>query len=137
MAMEELAIALLFIDEAGDPGFKFDRGSSLYFTLALVMFESDEAAIDCQRSIETLKQGLRMPDHYEFHFHNDTHKRRLQFLEAIHRQDFTSFTLTLNKQSKQLNQDIFRKATDAYRWICTTLFESVVDELRETVISAT
>ncbi len=30
---------LVFIDDSGDPGFKFEKGSSKYFVIALVIFK--------------------------------------------------------------------------------------------------
>ncbi|MBI2934194.1 MAG: DUF3800 domain-containing protein, partial [Chloroflexi bacterium] len=33
---------LVFVDESGDLGFKFERGSTQFFTIALVVFENGQ-----------------------------------------------------------------------------------------------
>lgn len=35
---------IIFIDDSGDPGFKFNRGSSRYFVIACIIFNSKISA---------------------------------------------------------------------------------------------
>jgi hypothetical protein len=49
---------LAFIDEVGDNGLKFDKNSSHYFTVAMVMFYDEKKAEEYIKTIEQLKQSL-------------------------------------------------------------------------------
>ena len=46
---------LIFIDDSGDPGFKFDRGSSGYFIIAMVVFDDESEAERVAAAIKKLK----------------------------------------------------------------------------------
>lgn len=50
---------LVFIDESGDLGFKMDKGSSGFFTIALAVFEGGDTALACQRGIGSGDQTFR------------------------------------------------------------------------------
>lgn len=79
---------LVFIDESGDPGMKLDRGSSAFFSVAVVVFDSVEDARSCQETILELRSKLAMRDRAEFHFHRDSHERRIAFLSAVSSERF-------------------------------------------------
>jgi hypothetical protein len=52
---------LAFIDESGDPGRKLDRGSSPFFTVAMVTFDENEVAAACDERINLLRYELSLP----------------------------------------------------------------------------
>ena len=52
---------LVFVDESGDPGFKFASGSSIFFIVAAAIFPYSFSADACDRSIEELRRTLRLP----------------------------------------------------------------------------
>ncbi len=49
---------LVFIDGSGDSGLKIEKGSSRFFTIALVIFEEKEEAEFCDQRIQLLKKEL-------------------------------------------------------------------------------
>src|SRR5688500_8838630 len=112
---------LVFIDESGDLGFKLERGSSRFFTIALVIFESAEAARACQASVEALRASLKVPATHEFHFQSDSHARRLAFLSTVARHDFLCYTFTLDKGSPKLTGEGFKYRGSGYKWVCRTV----------------
>jgi len=59
---------LVLIDESGDCGLKFGRGSSDFFTCTAVVFSSEFAANACDRAIDELRRELKKPSGFEFHF---------------------------------------------------------------------
>lgn len=65
---------LAFIDESGDPGFKIDRGSSPYFVLSMVVFEDNEAAMEADRTIRTLRSTLGVRPEWKFNRTSDQQK---------------------------------------------------------------
>lgn len=121
---------LVFIDESGDLGYKFDRGSTRYFTIVLVIFEDSQAALACQRAIEQLRAGLQVPPRYEFHFHSDSHARRLAFLTTVSRQDFYCYSFTLDKSSSKLTGPGFRYRGPGYKWVCRAVLENAAGDLK-------
>ncbi|MDP2661051.1 MAG: DUF3800 domain-containing protein, partial [Dehalococcoidia bacterium] len=125
---------LVFVDESGDLGFKFDRGSTRFFTMALVVFENSEGALACQRAIEDLRQRLCVPAGYEFHFHGDSHDRRLALLSAVSRQDFSCYTFTLDKGSPRLTGAGFKYRSPGYKWVCRTALENVASDLENATV---
>lgn len=89
---------LVFIDESGDPGFKFEQGSSHYFVVALVIFDSDQAAEDTADRIRTLRQEMRVRSTFEFKFNKLDDTRRIKFLDAVRGQQFRVRALVVDKR---------------------------------------
>jgi len=121
---------LVFVDESGDLGFKFDRGSTRFFTIGLVVFEDSRAALACQQAVESLKERLGLPASYEFHFHNDSHDRRLALLGTVARQDFSCYTFTLDKTSPRLTGPGFKYRSPSYKWVCRIALENAASDLQ-------
>jgi len=86
---------LVFIDESGDPGFKVDRGSSPVFVLAMVIFESHDAARSTERAVRDLRAKLRVPK--EFKFNASSHAIRRGFFSAIAGCNFRIRALVVDK----------------------------------------
>lgn len=122
---------LVFVDESGDLGWKLDRGSTAFFTIALVVFENGETALACQRAIEHLQAALNLPRGYEFHFHDDTHERRLTLLSTVSRHDFTCYTFTLDKGSPRLTGQGFKYRPSGYKWVCKTALDNAKSDLKD------
>jgi hypothetical protein len=125
---------LAFMDESGDLGFKLDRGSTTLFTIALVVFENGEAARACQAAMEALSRALQLPPNYEFHFHDDSHQRRLEFLSSVARHNFRCYTFTLDKGSPRLFGPGLRHRSPGYKWVCKTVLENAGAELRDATV---
>jgi Protein of unknown function (DUF3800) len=125
---------LVFVDESGDLGLKFDKGSSRFFTIALVVFRDAASAQACQRAIEDLRRELRLPERFEFHFHNDSRARRLAFLETVRRQGFSFYTFTLDKASEQFAALGLRQKESTYRWIVRMALESFEAALQDATV---
>jgi hypothetical protein len=78
---------LAFLDESGDTGYKFDRNSSPYFIVTMVIFKSDESAAEVSRGIDALKEEMGKPA-VEFHFTNTDDRTRQKFFDVIRKYDF-------------------------------------------------
>ncbi len=53
---------LIFIDDSGDPGFKFSKGSSFYFVICLVIFDDNLEAEKASITIKELRRELKLAD---------------------------------------------------------------------------
>src|ERR1700722_11094621 len=89
---------LVLIDESGDCGFKFDRGSSDYFICVAVVFSDGRAADACDRSIDGLRCTLRQPHTFEFHFSHCSDKVRRAFLKTMDAENFTYAGVVVRKR---------------------------------------
>ncbi len=130
--MEYTPFMLVFIDESGDPGFKFTQGSSRFFSIALVIFEDDDDAIACDRRIDLLHKetGWRS----EFHFKRNPDHIREAFLRAVIPYNFFYYGIVIDKErQKQLEQE-FPTRESFYRYVCGLVLESAKEKLREATV---
>lgn len=119
---------LVFIDESGDAGFKFDRGSSLYFTVVAVIFQNAGQAASCERAIIELRREHRLPPSFEFHFTNCSEKLRLAFFSKIACEEFQYHAVVLNKRG--LHGSLSRDPEEFYRWSVTAVCSNYGSSLR-------
>ncbi len=81
-------------DETGDVGFAFERGSSRYFAIALVLTNHP----DCiGREIQNLRLTLGLSSGAEFRFHDMKNNYRNRFLATIQPLLFTAYVLVIDK----------------------------------------
>ncbi len=111
------------MDESGDAGFKFAEGSSTYFVVTLVIFGSNEEAEKLRLRTDALRNELRLPSGYEFHFfRNNVHIRRA-FLSAIKEYNFRFFRLVVDK--RKLSGADYQSGSTFYKAICGVAFDAV------------
>ena len=122
---------LAFIDESGDPGMRLDRGSSPFFSVAVVVFESFDDARGCQDTILDLRRKLGIRDSAEFHFHRDSHERRLAFLSAVGAERFRVWSFTLNKASPRLAAPGYAYKESLYKSVCKMALENASPHLMD------
>ena len=115
---------LVFLDESGDAGRKLEKGSSHFFTVALVTFSDHEEATRCDERIRLLRSEMGLSASFEFHFRDDSHKRRLAFLEAVSPYDFFYHAFVLNKDPSKLYGKGFQYKNSLYKYVCGLVFEN-------------
>ena len=84
-----------FGDEAGETGFKFKRGSSRYFVVAIVFVDDPHRL---REQIGGLKQDLGMSGRYEFRFSKTSKHFRHAFFVRIQDAAFEAKVLIVDKQ---------------------------------------
>lgn len=89
---------LVFIDESGDAGFKFDSGSSRYFVLTAVIFDDDLEAERVALAIKLLKRDLKASDQFEFKFNGTDPARKVKFFQTVAPGAFRVRALIIDKQ---------------------------------------
>lgn len=120
-----------FIDESGDTGFKFSKGSSHYFVIALVLFESSSEAIACDQKIQLLKTELGYLKS-EFHFKRNSNKIRSIFLKTILPYKFCYYAIVLHKS--KISRLEFGNKKLFYKNAYALLFERAINHLNDTII---
>ncbi|MDD3646040.1 MAG: DUF3800 domain-containing protein [Candidatus Gracilibacteria bacterium] len=118
---------LVFIDESGDSGFKFGKGSSEIFTIVLVVFNEKDEAKACDTRIELLKREIFGSKKEEFHFKRNSDKVRKLFFEAMIPYNFFYYGFVLNK--KNLYGEGFRSKESFYKIISGYIFENAKEKL--------
>jgi hypothetical protein len=84
----------LFLDESGDTGFKFRRGSTQVFVIALVVV-NDPAPLD--HAVERIHQQYNLPSRYEFKFSETADRLKERFLRGIQDYDFFVRAIVIDK----------------------------------------
>lgn len=74
---------LVFIDDSGDPGFKFNKGSSRHFVIACIIFDDNLDAEEAGLRIKRLRRSLHWRDDHEFKFNKASKTIRLAFLNEV------------------------------------------------------
>jgi hypothetical protein len=121
---------LVFIDESGDSGFKFSKGSSKYFVIAAVIFTENFAAAACDRSIEALKHQVGFRARREFHFTGCSDNIREAFLRTVASEDFCFHAFVLNKERLWANAPTFQDRKSFYRFAVSIVCENARSLLR-------
>ena len=124
---------LVFIDESGDSGFKFDKGSSEFFNVSLVVFNDMDEANACDNRIKLLKKELGKPDSWEFHFKENSHRIRDEFLKAVVRYEFFYYSFILNKR-ELYSQNLIGNKDSFYKYVCGLVFENAKDKLDNAIV---
>jgi hypothetical protein len=91
------ALPLTFAgDEAGDTGFRFNRGATRYFVMALISTRRPETL---REALRRLRQNNSLPAGYEFSFHDTTSRRLPDALsQTLQRLDFQVWAVVVDKK---------------------------------------
>ena len=125
---------LAFLDESGDPGRKIGSGSSPFFTVAVVTFESADEAAACDIRIDQLRDEFGLARSYEFHFHSNAKSVRRAFLNAVAPFDFGYHAFSLNKDPKKLHGPGFDFKGPLYKYVCRLVFENALPHLHDAIL---
>ena len=88
---------LIFIDDSGDPGFKFNRGSSRYFVIACVIFNNREASEITSQVLHSLKREMSWNQNREFKFHRANDGQKELFFNSIKNSPFKIRAIAIDK----------------------------------------
>ena len=125
---------LALIDESGDPGLKIEKGSSRYFTIALVVFEDKDEALSCDQRIQLLKKEIGWNEASEFHFKRNSDKIRRAFLQAVSPYNFFYYGIVINKDPQKLWGEGFKNKESFYKYACGLVFENAKEKLNKATI---
>ncbi|HKM20258.1 MAG TPA: DUF3800 domain-containing protein [Candidatus Dojkabacteria bacterium] len=90
---------IVFIDESGDPGIKLDKGSSPFFVLCMILFNSKSVVEKSRREVVRFKKSLGKSDCFEFKFRKANKELRLKFLSLVKDFDMRVVCLVVDKNS--------------------------------------
>lgn len=98
----------VFIDESGDTGFKFDKGSSRYFVIVAVVFDDYNEIDKLDKIILDFKNKLGFGRDVEIKFNKSSISIKQKFLNKINTGKFIILSLIVDKSkinTKYLDYD--------------------------------
>lgn len=90
---------IIAIDDAGDPGFKLNKGSSRYFVIASVFFDDDLDAEEVGLKIKRLRRDLNWHKLHEFKFRKLAAPYKLHFFGAVKNVNFKVIIAIIDKET--------------------------------------
>lgn len=124
---------IIFIDESGDAGFKIQKGSSLTFVVALVIFDDELDAEETALKIKKLKKTLRKSGRFEFKFNKSNKDIRIQFLESVKNCKFRIRAIVLQKE--KIYSKVLRSSKDKfYNYVIKSALDNNQNSIRNAKI---
>ena len=123
---------LCLVDESGDAGLKIEKGSSEFFTVAVIFFRDREAAQACDDRISHLRHELHLKKEFEFHFAKASNRIKTSFFAAVMEFDFLYVAVTVDKA--KLYGFGLRDPKIFYKYICRIVFETLKPHLEDAKI---
>ena len=123
---------LVFVDESGDTGFKFDRGSSERFVVTLVIFSQVEDAHAAEERLAQLRHELSLQKAFEFHYAHNSMKVRDALFVAVKDLRFSYCSIAINKQ--KLEGPGFRFKESFYKYACRLVLQNAKTHLENAKI---
>jgi hypothetical protein len=97
---------VIYVDESGCDGFRFDCGSSEWFVLsAAITHKSHDSEV--VTLLQRVRVQLHKPPAFVFHFRDMSHQQRLPFVAGIAGANLRTVTVFVHKPSIK-EQEIFR-----------------------------
>lgn len=114
---------LVFLDDSGDPSFKFDKGSTKFFVIAAVIIEDNLVAEEISLAIKKLKRDIKIADHIEFKFTKSSRENRIKFLESVNKYQFSIRTVIVDK--RYIKSDLLQNNKSSfYSYFIKTLLKN-------------
>ena len=123
----------IIIEESGDAGFKFNRGSSRFFVIALVIFANNIDAEYAESSIQMLKQDFGWHQNREFKFNKTNREQRVAFLRLASTLDFTIRAVLVDKE-RLVEQESLRNKNGFYLYVIERILNRNADAFNKAFI---
>jgi len=115
----------VFGDETGEAGFKFERGSTPFFVVGLVLTNQPDAL---REYVQDLRQEFRLDLVDEISFHRSPDRNRVAFLKGLLEFDIEVRALSINKRTLSSELRELSRA-EFYAWAFSDLLAHSLGEL--------
>ncbi len=124
---------ILAIDESGDAGKKFWRGSSRWFLVAAVVVDGDIAHDQVSRAIQNFYKQHNLQE--ELHFAHNTDEIHNAFLHTMQSQSFSFVCVAVNKTALLRKKPwLFRSRLSLYNYSFGQLFIRLRPQLDHPIV---
>lgn len=114
---------VLYVDEAGDEGFSFDKGSSKWFILSGVITRKT-SDLEVVKLVDDVRRRMGKPPKKPLHFRKLKHEQRLPFVAQIAKARLRTVCVLVHKPSLK-EQETFRERYRLYFYAVRYLLERV------------
>ncbi|OHB89040.1 MAG: hypothetical protein A3C38_00965 [Planctomycetes bacterium RIFCSPHIGHO2_02_FULL_50_42] len=114
---------VVYIDESGDEGFSFHKGSSEWFILSAVITPK-ERDIETVKLVDTVRMQLGRPDKKPLHFRKLRHEHRVPYVSQIAKANLRCISVLVHKPSINA-PETFQKRYRLYFYFTRYLLERV------------
>jgi len=114
---------VVYVDESGDEGFSFGRGSSDWFVLSAVITR-EAKDLQVVKLVDKVRTQLGKPDKMPLHFRDLKHEQRLPFMAEIASADLRTASVLVHKPSLK-EPEKFQERYRLYFYAVRYLFERV------------
>ncbi|MCA9748295.1 MAG: DUF3800 domain-containing protein, partial [Romboutsia sp.] len=114
--MPKIMSKLVFIDDSGDPGFKFAKGSSRFFVFALICFEDKSHAHNISNALRQLKTQLGKGNEFEFKSSKTGSSHKIEFWNTVNRYNYSISTIVVHKEHFR-NKSIITNPEHFYNYV--------------------
>lgn len=114
---------VVYIDESGDEGFLFTKGSSTWFVLSAVITRKAND-LETVKLVDNVRKILGRKDQESLHFRSLKHEHRLPFLHQIAQSDLKTVTVLVHKPTIR-NVELFQQKYRLYFYAARLLLERV------------
>lgn len=120
---------VVYVDESGDEGFRFERGSSHWFILSAVITRKAED-LATVKLVDTVRGLLNKPPKKPLHFRDLKHEQRIPFVEVISQASLKVVNVLVHKPTIK-EQETFQHPHRLYYYMVRYLLERVSWYCRE------
>jgi hypothetical protein len=120
---------VVYIDESGDEGFDFEKGSTQWFVLSAIVIEKS-LDLKVVKLVDEVRALLQRKDKEPLHFRKLKHEHRLPLVDAIARSNLKAITILVHKPSIT-NIENFQQKYRLYFYATRLLLERVSWYCRE------
>ena len=114
---------VVYMDEAGDEGFSFTRGSSEWFVLSgIVVRKAEDLGI--VKLVDGIRTQLEKPPKKVLHFRDLKHEQRLPYIQSIASHNIKTVSVLIHKPTIK-EPEKFRERYRLYYYATRLLFERV------------
>lgn len=106
---------LIFIDDSGDPGFKLEKGSSRFFVIACIIFDSPISAEYTAASLKMLKEQMGWKQEREFKFHRANDEQKKKFFDIVKWHNFKIRAIVVDKS--KITETSLKKSESFYSYV--------------------
>ena len=89
---------MVYVDESGDEGFSFGRGSSEWFVLSAVIIKK-VTELETVKLVDCIRTQLQKPEKKPLHFRDLKHEQRLPFIGEISKAPLRTVSVIIHKPS--------------------------------------
>lgn len=119
----------VYLDESGDTGFKFSKGSSRYFVVTILLTPDP---VPLNSAIDDLRTQLGFRREHEFKFYSSRDEVRYAFLRVLTKHDVLLRSLIVDKQ--QLSLPHMRTREIFYNYLLGLLLKHDNDRINDATL---